>query len=134
MKRTSKFLIALLLPFSFASAGTFDAAVVEKLNRAVRECNAPGMEPKPGMSEFTKFLESRGFKGVKIECGVSHFADATPFLLLRLLDGSEVFVNYKKTKSGAVVSEIVEDVATPEGNKRKVVWPVVKAKNEKGKK
>ena len=120
------FLFVVLLfavPAAFA-ASTVDAKLVAKLNLYIRECNGPGMEPKPKMVEFASYIQSHGFKDAKIECGVSNFGGSAPMMMIHLVDGGEIYVNYKSDKQGTKVSEIIEDSNTPEGKKRHVIWPV----------
>jgi hypothetical protein len=120
------------LPFlasgSVFAAAKVDATLVAKLNAHIADCNGPGMEPKPRMKEFADYLRSHGFKEAKLECGVSNLDPKAPapVLMLHLADGGEIYVNYKKDKRGAKVSEIVEDRKTDAGLKRETIWPAAK--------
>jgi hypothetical protein len=112
--------------------GAVNAVLIGKLNTYIKQCNAPGADPKPKMAEFVTYLHGHGFKGARIECGVSHYEGTAPLLMIHLADGGEIYVNYNTDKSRARVSEIIEDVNTPQGKKRRQIWPVPK-KNVKKK-
>ncbi len=140
MKISHRSVLLVAIPFvlslfgSAALAHTLDAAAVAKLNVYVKECNRPGMEPKPKMAELVTYLQANGFADAKLECGVSNQGATTPVILLHLPDGGEIFVNYAKSKSGLKVSDVIEDAKTPDGMKRYVLWPASKATAPKTKK
>jgi hypothetical protein len=123
-------ILGLFASASASAASKVDSALVAKLNAHIGNCNAPGMEPKPKMKELADYIQSHGFKDAKIECGISNLdpKSPAPVLLLHLADGGEIYVNYKKSKGGARVSEIVEDRKTDAGPKRETIWPAAKKK------
>lgn len=108
--------------FVFALEGSFSVKMIARLNSAVRNCNGHGMDPKPGMLEFVKYLSTHGYPGVKVVCGISNYRDPSPVMIFQLSDGGEIFVNFKKTKTSLRVQDIVQDVMTPEGMKRRVLY------------
>lgn len=121
----------LLLSFADHAKSSVNAAIVEKLNAAVKECNGPGAEPKPKMGDYVTYLWANGFKDAKVECGISNYGKAAPVIMIHLADGGVVYVNYASGKGGVKVSEIIEDSKTPEGMKRYVIWPEPKAPKAK---
>lgn len=106
-----------------ASAHSFDAKLVAKLEAYVGQCNGPGAEPKPKMAEFVSYLQTNGFRGAKVECGVSNLGAQSPMILIFVADASEYYVNFKKKGKSWQVSDVLEDANTPAGVKRAAVWP-----------
>ncbi|MBS1962138.1 MAG: hypothetical protein JST04_07980 [Bdellovibrionales bacterium] len=121
----------LLFSASAQAKSVVNAAIVEKLNAAVKECNGPGAEPKPKMGDYVTYLWEHGFKDAKVECGVSNYGPAAPVIMIHLADGGLIYVNYSAGKRGTKVKEMIEDAKEPEGMKRYVIWPAPKAPKEK---
>lgn len=129
--KTSRALVFVLGLFTFGVAGLagepFDAKMAEKAAVYVRECNGAGVQPKPKMSEFVDFLWANGLKDARVECGVSNFGANAPMILIRAADKSVYYVNFApKGKIGWKTGDVILDAATPEGMKRRVVWPPAK--------
>lgn len=124
-------LVALSVSVSAFAAEPFDAKMAEKSGKYVFECNGPGVQPKPKMSEYVDYLWAHGLKDAKVECGVSNFGTNSPMIMIHAADGSVYYVNFvRKGKNGWKTGEVILDAKTPEGMKRKVVWPP-KAKKAK---
>ena len=111
----------------------FNAAMAAKAAAYIGQCNGPGAEPKPRMSEFVDYLWANGLKDAKVECGVSNFEKNSPMIMIHAADGSEYYVNFKTAKGKTLwqTGEVILDAKTPEGMKRKVVWPPETAKKSK---
>lgn len=116
-------LLGLVSVSSFAGEEAFGPKMIAKLNEAVRNCNGPGKDPKPAMEEFVKYVGLNGYPGATVLCSISNYGEvAMPVITLRLADGGEIVVNYKKTKAGVRVQDVIRDANTPEGMKRKVLY------------
>jgi hypothetical protein len=118
-------LIFVNMVFSAFGSEPFDSRMAEKAALYVSECNGPGVEPKPKMKEFEKYLSENGLKDAKLECGVSNFGTTSPVILIHAVGGSEYYVNFVRSgKKGWKTGEVILDAMTAEGKKRKVVWPI----------
>jgi hypothetical protein len=103
--------------------------MVAKLDAYVSECKSRDYETSKKTAEFKKYMADNGLKDAKLECGISNFGDTSPVITINASDGSTYFINFKrKGKKDFVVSDIMEDANTPDGMKRKVIWPAPKVK------
>ena len=132
MKRIDFFVLFAALHMTSAHASEpkaepFDAKMAAKASKYPLECNGPGVQPKPKMSEFVDYIWTHGLKDAKVECGVSNFGVNSATILIHAANGNEYVINFvPHGKMGWKTGEVILDAKIPEGMKRKVVWPIPK--------